>query len=1762
MAGSIRKAVDDLKKSLGGRFDPAKHPHYGPGERGGQFKPTRHAERAAPQQSGTGPGRVQSIPLSQIEPDQEQHRKRFPKEYIQELADGIREIGLQTPIVVRPNPDPKSGKKYRIVAGECRFRASKLAGKKHIRAEVKNLTDEEALTLQVVENIARKQVEPMEEADAYRQLYDQHQKKHRKATDEESRAYVVRQTGKSGQHVAYYLKLTALPEEPAKLVRSGALSPHHGVLLHRLIDGVEDPAELKERKLHQARMARYCVAQGVDAKTLNGQITAYLGTREQQTMFSDVEVSGGERQEQRRHQKAKLDAVYNSIADAINKAFDEKQGGFRPDLLTAGDLAMNLQKLEGGIETLNAIVAKLKEEEYRRGAVEATKRRVVNRADDIPEPQTQTGLGLFDDDLQKSLLKAQAGLALLQTLYSVAQEVALEKGVSRQFHEEQHPRNAKGERGGQFTKNPTSEGGTSEKQPNRKEYDLAARQQQKFFECMAVKKQLPTLIRGVAKDLQASGTPREKVAGTVAMLIKTLNMRVGSERYAERHGTFGASSLRTEHVTVDGDTIRFQFTGKKQVEWDRELTDPTLAKFIQHLKDGSPDGRLFWYHDEAGKQKPLTDAHVRDYLKAYDVTPKAFRTYTANLRLFAELQKRQLPEGAKQSDVKRKLAEALTVVASELGHDPGTCKTSYVFEPLWREFMDNGGRLTIKDAFEKGPLVKSLRGFRETLRPVDVDNEKTFGAWMDEWAQDPQAGALVKAHFTPEEMKSMGLRWVTAHPAGPGTDGVPIIVKDLGDGEAMVMGGAGNKLNYTRFKVPEGGFSDKKKKKEKKEPPPDLSDEETAALQTAQDHAKQLRLEQEQKLSELIQERFGERLGTMTQAERERVAKKAEEKADKLNATPDEKQELVDQAVKEHEKTVKNAGQETIAQIANAAIKAEALKAATGVDHEVSAQYRDAEGNLVKLPITAEDAHEVAAAVFEVRRAKSEERAVTKALKRGDPKAIRAVELLTTPLNDVQLAKLCMQEHYDREAVMVNNALADRGTGEGRMTRDAASIGAVEAGAGMAADVAGETVLHPEIAKKLGITGSARVMAHYLRQHHDGDAIAEAIQTKIATEGMATAATAVADADRTIAFAEDLKRFGKGGEKLMEGAQAGGKAVSALNEAKRLCARALGGLETMAQTAALLKQGVTGDMDLPGRSSKLGTLQMALDLGLDKGDFIIRSKEGGGFMLSVKEAALDKLADPKPIEGWTRDAEILDIKERGRGAGWRDETDPDRAWRAKGQGEGVILSPHQQADIKFWDKQKRIVVGDEAGSGKTAVILCGIAHLAAQGKVKKALVVVPKSVMEQMAGKPKAGQQNEAEKFLGPELAKSVIAVNSDYGHGPAKRKELYQGDQLITVVTHDTIRYDAEALKAAGFQALAVDEAHYFTSRDSGEASARTKMLQELQPEYVCLLTGTPVKNDLAELHSLVDYAQPGLLGDKKEFMAKYGKLGESIGPMDNSTKRALQAKLDGCFIGHKMTTVRNEAGQEVLSLKGEPGSQPVSMRHVEEKVELSPAQREAYREAEKQYLADKNAKKKGAAFARETKLKKAVNNMGAANNPKVAKLKELMDRHDGEAVIVFATNDYAVRTAIEGLGLNEEDYGKIDGSVSAGKRSKLAKTMNEGVANGSLKPRVLFCTDAANFGMNIQGASVVVNWDTPDTQATVEQRLARAFRRGQKRDVSVYHVRTDSPVEAVAARRLDKKRKRMREVDSLSHADETGKASTLLSYLKTDAGGADGGA
>ena len=212
------------------------------------------------------------------------------------------------------------------------------------------------------------------------------------------------------------------------------------------------------------------------------------------------------------------------------------------------------------------------------------------------------------------------------------------------------------------------------------------RESTKYEHVVAFAAALPGIRETVKEHMALRGLPREKVLATVVHLLETTLIRVGNDEYAEQNKSYGLTTLKNRHVAVDGNEVRFRFTGKSGKQWSLRVKDRRVAKIIKACQD-LPGQELLQYVDEAGNCQDVTSTDVNDYLKEItgrDITAKDFRTWAGTVLAAMALKELETFDSAAQA--KRNLRAAIEKVSGKAreyaDHLPQMLRASGSFEFL------------------------------------------------------------------------------------------------------------------------------------------------------------------------------------------------------------------------------------------------------------------------------------------------------------------------------------------------------------------------------------------------------------------------------------------------------------------------------------------------------------------------------------------------------------------------------------------------------------------------------------------------------------------------------------------------------------------------------------------------------------------------------------------------------------------------------------------------------------------------------------------------------------------------------------------------------------------------------------------------------------------------------------------------------------------------------------------------------------------------
>ncbi|MBQ4081832.1 MAG: ParB/RepB/Spo0J family partition protein [Clostridia bacterium] len=187
-------------------------------------------ENAAPQES------AREMKISEIEPNKQQPRREFEEQALSELSESIARHGVLQPLIVRPLP----GGTYQIVAGERRWRASRMAGLQTVPVIVRELSDRETAELALIENLQREDLSPVEEGEGYVTLME---------TYGMTQEQVAERVGKSRPAVANAVRLLSLPPEILQLLKEGSITAGHAraILSFSTVEEMQKAAQMAQQ---------------------------------------------------------------------------------------------------------------------------------------------------------------------------------------------------------------------------------------------------------------------------------------------------------------------------------------------------------------------------------------------------------------------------------------------------------------------------------------------------------------------------------------------------------------------------------------------------------------------------------------------------------------------------------------------------------------------------------------------------------------------------------------------------------------------------------------------------------------------------------------------------------------------------------------------------------------------------------------------------------------------------------------------------------------------------------------------------------------------------------------------------------------------------------------------------------------------------------------------------------------------------------------------------------------------------------------------------------------------------------------------------------------------------------------------------------------------------------------------------------------------------------------------------------------------------
>lgn len=473
-------------------------------------------------------------------------------------------------------------------------------------------------------------------------------------------------------------------------------------------------------------------------------------------------------------------------------------------------------------------------------------------------------------------------------------------------------------------------------------------------------------------------------------------------------------------------------------------------------------------------------------------------------------------------------------------------------------------------------------------------------------------------------------------------------------------------------------------------------------------------------------------------------------------------------------------------------------------------------------------------------------------------------------------------------------------------------------------------------------------------------------------------------------------------------------------------------------------------------------------------------------------------------------------------AGRAPEADPSNA--SDGQVDYVLrdrlrtkLYPFQRAGVAFLTVNERALLADDMGLGKTIQAIAAALYLKARSGIKRALVVCPASLKYQW--------QNEIHRFTSERC--EVIGGDREE-RGAVYRAAAVEGGFIAPedrpffyVVNYELVYRDIEALKAIDPGLLILDEAQ----RVKNFRAKTTKAVFDIHTPYLFVLTGTPLENQLMELYTIMRFIDERALGRN---------------PVAFRDRYVITDRF-GSAIGYQRVeeVTRKIAALTLRRTKEQALDQLPELVQSEVWLDLTATQRQIYKELRgqaRELLSDQawDAVSSNNALTLLQRLRETCDSPELidptyTDSQKLTELKALLEEQVGaldRQVLVFTQWTRMGEILLRELGSAGYSPGFLHGGVPVKQRQELVQRFQDG------RDRVLISTDAGGTGLNLQAASLVVNYDLPFNPAKLAQRIARAHRIGQKQTVFAVNLLCRATVEEKLLRILKEKQELFEDV------------------------------
>jgi len=951
------------------------------------------------------------------------------------------------------------------------------------------------------------------------------------------------------------------------------------------------------------------------------------------------------------------------------------------------------------------------------------------------------------------------------------------------------------------------------------------------------------------------------------------------------------------------------------------------------------------------------------------------------------------------------------------------------------------------------------------------------------------------------------MRWVTIR-------GARVLIQGTADGGWVVVGGAGGKLNHLKIDkvLTKEEYKTKRQQVEKKRK------EELRAMTTEELAEQAAKRRAEIKAKRAVRTEYTEKVTKVLGLTPEEI--RSEISTKEIDFLADKARKMVEGRANkpmDKEAAIKEQTQKEVDKLMGNKLKSVERQALETLMRDYMPDDPNAKPDLKKL-LDPDKALEILAARQQFRKA-------VKEIGKGQadiPTTMKVGDILAGESRSLE--KEILDQVKQSIETQKNIRLYDTLNAQSLSIQKHIDEGSISALNGLIGDLYGVgATFSTDTIENLGLEAVTRAMTIKIQQDGKGAAVKAALEEYSRNEREKVVTNALEESERRFGNADSLRALARDtddAEAILSMASANGHALKQLTAGQRALGTAVGSLRAVAGMINALEDPPADVVQVDMGKDLARARKKAKEAGLPQGSFSIKvAKQGKGKRL-VLEIKKDNLNTFFQRNAEKRNEESLTdrIKKHMENDGYKPE----------GIKESITLDPAQEAGLKFFKEQGKVLLDFEAGLGKTAVAYAAAMEAMKNKGAKKVLIVTPAKLRGQM--------YDERKVFLTPEEQPNVRQANENVSK--KDRLARYEQDGMM-IIGHDQLRTDHAAIKAAGFDMVVVDEIHEMTAGVG--ASGRFKGMMELKDIPLKIgMSGTNIKNKKEELYRKISFIDPEhTLGTMQEFNRRYKGLNQGTGMFGEAANDAFRKEISPWMYTQKSAL-------------------PVENKIERFRIPLSSNQRSRYAASERLYRGERERKLPGAAARRDARNYAIVTNEDAKDNAKLSQLITTMKKnHEGEKAVIHVQGLKAMHTAKDKL---ESEYGAGSVGLIHGESPPGAVRKIKAAFNDPANPlKFIVGTKSLETGHNLQGGGTVTfHLDIPDTYAAFDQRNKRIYRKGQDRDTKTYVLSGTNPLDIRKEDIMETKRREMgilgnpRDIEGM---DGTGFLGLLNKYEKGEA-------